>query len=197
MRYQRFEPGRLGGELLAQLAEVHGFGEPVADLTYGKGALWTHWRPDDLDRFDLTPRNNDVTAFDWRTEHLSRKYATVIIDPPYKLSGTPTAGFDGVDGRFGVDRQRPPREVLGLYASAIATAAEALLADGYIVVKAQDQVNGGKVRSQLLSVLSIGEEHGLRLVDYGTCGPAKARDQSHRGRQRHLAANGSWLIVLG
>ena len=181
-------------ELIADCAELGYLRSEwrTLDPTYGAGTFWKAWRPDVLVACDLDPRKSplgsavDFTALPFAT----RSFDAVVFDPPYKLNGTPTTD---VDSRYGVDVVRSWRQRLTLMLDGLTECAR-VLGDGYLLVKCQDQVCGGKVRWQTLEVTSEAERLGLGLVD--RLDLLGGRPQPEGRRQVHARRNSSTLLVF-
>lgn len=163
------------------------------DPTFGRGTFWKAWRPDDLVASDLNPdlspsgESVDFTNL----PHGNESFCAVVFDPPYKLNGTPTAD---VDERYGVHvvRSRDDRHKLML--NGLAQCARVLAPGGFLLVKCQDQVNGGKVRwqSDMLTVraaaLGLEKVDALQFLAY--------RAQPDGTSQEHARRNYSTLLVF-
>lgn len=169
---------------VARLGYLHG---RVLDATYGRGRWWTKYRPDELVAHDIR-----LDGIDFRQlPHADGTFNAVCFDPPYKLNGTPT---DDVDGPYGVDviDTRDGRHQL-MY-DGMAECARVLAPEGYLLMKCQDQVNGGRVNWQTHMFAKKGEELELRLVD--ELFMLAYRPQPHGTRQVHARRNMSALLVM-
>jgi hypothetical protein len=117
------------------------------DPTYGLGKWWTLWRPRMLIASDIDPAKSpcgysvDFTALN----QADQSFDAVAFDPLYKLNGTPTAD---VDERYGVHVVRSRDDRHQLILDGISECARVLKPSGFLLVKCQNQVNGGKVRWQ-------------------------------------------------
>lgn len=173
--------------LIADCARLGYLNGRVLDPTYGRGKWWTLWQPDQLIAHDLRTDGVDFR----RLPHPDSSFDTVCFDPPYKLNGTPTAT---VDGPYGVDvvDSRDGRHQL-IY-DGMTECARVLAADGHLLVKCQDQVNGGKVRWQSHLFAAHGVLLGLELVDALLM--LAYRAQPDGVRQVHARRNYSTLLVL-
>jgi SAM-dependent methyltransferase len=158
------------------------------DPTYGRGGFWKLWRPDDLVAHDLKLDGVDFRAL----PHADASFDAVVLDPPYKLNGTPTAA---VDERYGVDVVDTRRGRMQLIIDGIDELARVLRPAGYLLLKCQDQVNGGKVRWQTRVFADHAErKHGMRLVDMLHL--LAYRPQPEGRRQQHARRNYSSLLIL-
>lgn len=167
------------------------------DCTYGLGTFWKLWRPDSLFVSDLNPQKCpagecvDFRCADFR--HLpwsDRFFDCVVFDPPYKLNGTPT---EAVDARYGVDEVDTRQGRMDLIRDGLTECAR-VLGDGYLLMKCQDQVNGGKVRWQTYEFTKHAESLGLELVDRFDL--LSYRAQPAGVRQVHARRNASTLLVF-
>ena len=151
--------------LIADVARLGPRKEPylhghVLDLTYGEGNFWTRWRPERLttnDKFKPAQHAHDFRDTPWP----NCAFDVVVLDPPYKLNGTPAMGE--MDRRFGTAHDMKRDEVLALL---LRGALEAFrLCRVYALVKCQDQVEGGLKRWQTDMVVRALEAHGAQKVD--------------------------------
>lgn len=142
---------RTNGRCIADAARLGFLPEPVVDPTYGRGGgMWTEYRPEQLLAFDLDPACG-VTVAELGALPLGDEVAgSLVLDPPYKLTGTPTTvGADGgMNRRFGVDRYRSPADVHELYRLGMTEAARVVRRGGYVLVKCMDQTAGGQLHLQ-------------------------------------------------
>jgi hypothetical protein len=184
---------RTNGALIAACAQL-GYLRPewtTLDPTYGRGTFWTVWKPNTLVAHDLNPalsptgQSVDATNLPYP----DRFFDCVVIDGPYKLNGTPSAG----DERYGVHEVTPWRERLELLGQMLAEAAR-VLGDGYLLMKCQNQICSGKMRWQTIlfteqaAALGIGLVASLDMISY--------RPQPPGTRQVHPRQNTSTLLIL-
>lgn len=184
------------GHLIADVARL-GYLQAerlTLDPTYGLGTWWTQWRPRRLVASDLDPEKSpcgssvDVTAL----PHHDETFDAVTFDPPYKLNGTPTAQVDERYGVGGIYTSRADRHQLIL--AGLDECARVLAAGGHLLVKCQDQVNGGRVRWQTDMVTQRAEAIGLEKVD--VLHHLGYRPQPPGRRQEHARRNHSTLLVF-
>lgn len=160
--------------------------------TYGYGTFWKTWRPDRLIGCDLDPakspdgRSIDFTALPWP----NRYFDAVVLDPPYKLNGTPSGPSDE---RYGVDAVQTWQQRMDLIRAGITECAR-VLGDGYFLLKCQDQVCSGKIRWQTYEFTKHAETCGLGLVDRFDL--LSYRPQPNGTRQVHARRNSSSLLVF-
>ena len=160
------------------------------DPTYGRGTFWKEWQPTVLFRADLNPLSEDVEKLDFTLlPYPNRFFGAVVFDPPYKLNGTD----QGEGERYGVHHVATRDERMGLIRRGLIECAR-VLGDGFLLVKCQDQVNGGKVRWQTLQIAEWARREGLGLVDRFDL--LSYRPQPEGRRQVHARRNASTLLVF-
>lgn len=131
------------GAMMVEVARLGYIEGLVLDLTYGDGAFWSEYRPENLVTNDLY-KSADY-AHDFRlTPFTSNFFDTVVFDPPYKLAGTPASG--DMDEAFGTDITRTRAEVYALLVGGLAEASR--LTGKWLLVKTMDMVSSGQVRWQ-------------------------------------------------
>lgn len=144
---------------VAELGHLH-HDDVVVDATYGRGKFWKHWQPAKLIQHDLY-RGDGV---DFR--HLpeaDESVDVVVLDPDYKLNGTPALG--DFDDRYGTDERLTWQERMAKIDAGVIEAARVLRHKGRLLLKCQDQVCSGKVRWQTHVFTNTAEAHGMRLLD--------------------------------
>lgn len=149
---------RMIAEAVVPLGYIEG---DVFDATYGKhGGFWKEWRPADLTTNDLhapADFHEDFTGFSFDDQAAT----TVVFDPPYKLNGTPALG--DFDNRFGIADRLTRDEKLGMIRAGAVECWR--LTARWLLVKVQDQVEGGRMRWQTLMVIDALVERDAQLVD--------------------------------
>lgn len=155
------------------------------DPTFGEGVFWKLFRPLDLVTHDLAHDGVDVRAL----PYADREFRAVVFDPPYKLNGTPSAP----DERYGVHVRANRESRLALIRDGTIECAR--VCNEMLLVKCQDQVEGGKVRWQSRMVADAGEAHGFRLVQM-LHKLNRPRPQPAGRRQVHAQQNYSTMLVL-
>ena len=147
--------------LIVDVARLGYLDGSVLDVTYGeKGGFWKEWRPAGLVTSDLHhPADH---AWDYRNLPCEdRAFDAVVFDPPYRLSGRRDQGEK--DRRFGLCEYRSNDAIC---ADLIAGAVECFrVAAKYLLVKCQNQVNGGRVRWQTDFIGDAVKGLGGRKVD--------------------------------
>lgn len=179
-------------ELIADAARLGYLDGTVLDVTYGEGTFWNMWRPDG-DNLVTSDRYKPAgNAWDYTQLPVAdRTFASVVFDPPYKLSGTPALG--AFDERYGIERRTTRDEVLG---DIVAGALEChRVCSRFVLVKCQDQVEGGKVRWQTDIVTRALEDVGARKVDRFDF-VNNGRPQPAGRRQLTARRNHSTLLVF-
>lgn len=165
------------------------------DVTYGKGAFWRLWQPDVLEAHDLATTGMDFTNLpkEWK-----RRWKVTVLDGPYKLNGTSTPS---VDARYGVEEYASPKERIQLIYDGMMNCAYVTAPGGYMLVKCQDQVCGGKVHWQT-RIFGSFNVFGFELVDRFDMlrqprpQPPRTRKDGKPSTQQHAARNYSTLLVL-
>lgn len=114
----------------------------------GTGLMWTRHRPGRLVTADINPSRGDITA-DFRSLPFpDAAFGSVLFDPPYRLSGTRT-NHGGFDDRYGTnDGYRSNDDTHRLITDGAVECARVVRRKGFLIVKCQAQVNGGRVRWQ-------------------------------------------------
>lgn len=180
-------------ELFAEVARLGYLPEPVLDLTYGKGCFWNSYRPKPLWTNDLDPDSEAVYHYDFRATLFNNNgFATVVFDPPYKLSGTNK--LPEFDRRFGLDKTRTRQEILGMLVGGLAEAAR--IAREFVLVKCMDQINSGELVKQTAIVHNVAQAMGLKQAgEFWLEGDGPPQDEE-RGQQ-HERHTRSTLMIFG
>jgi hypothetical protein len=177
--------------LIADVAKLGYLDGTVLDATYGEGNFWSVWKPELLFTNDLhKPADfkldyRDLGAAD-------RTYDAVVFDPPYKLNGTPALAEQ--DARYGTAARTSRADVLeDIRLGALECYR---VCCRFLLVKCQDQVEGGKVRWQTDMVTRAIEDAGGRKLDRFDI-PTAGIPQAKVGRiQRTSRAKHSTLLVF-
>lgn len=178
--------------MIADVAQLGYLDGHVLDASYGLGRFWTRWKPEQFTAHDIDPAKAPDGPADFRAlDYPDAHFDAVVLDGPYKLNGTPT---EAIDAPYGVHVPATRDERMALCVAGIVECAR--VARTHLLVKCQDQVNGGKVRWQTRIFADIGEECGFRLVDrFDLLG--KHRPQPMEGRrQEHAHGRPSTLLVF-
>lgn len=179
--------------LFAQVAALGYLPEPVLDLTYNEGKFWTQYRPERFVTNDLDPQFDTDHHEDFRaTKFGDGEFASVVFDPPYKLSGTNQLGE--FDRQYGTVETRTRLTILGLYAGGIAEAAR--VTTDFVLVKCMDQVSSGALRKQTAAVFDLARVMELTQAgEFWIEGDGPPQDPE-RGQQ-HERHTRSTLMVFG
>lgn len=188
-----WEPRATNADLIADCATLGYLPRPIVDLTYGLGTFWNVYRPRGLVGCDLDPDKSPIghavdftdTGFD------DGEFASAVLDPPYKLNGTPDPI---VDARYGVDQYVGIEGRHQLIRDGLTEAARIVRAGGYVLLKCQDQVSSGKVQWQ--TVEFINHAAGVSLVLEDMLFFPSYRAQPSGTRQLHARRNYSTMLVL-
>jgi hypothetical protein len=181
---------RTNAELMRDVARLGYLDGEVLDLTFGEGNFWGAHTPDLLvsnDRHEDADLGCDFTRLPMPDDWCD----TVVFDPPYRMSGRRDRGE--FDQRFGLAEYRSNTDILGdLEAGAV----EGLrVCRRYLLVKCQDQVNGGRVRWQTDIVTRAVESRGGFKVDRFEF-VTRPRPQPEGRRQLTSRRNHSTLLVF-
>lgn len=179
------------GHLIADCARLGYVGGRVLDPTWGLGTFWTEYLPDDLWACDGNPDKSPVgEGVDFRALPFpSRFFDCVVFDPPYKLNGTD----QGEGERYGTEQPTRWQDRMELIAHGTVECAR-VLGSGYLLVKCQDQVCGGKMRWQTELVTDAARIMGLGRVDrFDFLG---GRPQPNGRSQQHARHNASQMVVF-
>ncbi len=164
----------------------------VLDATFGLGNFWTRWQPEVLVTNDLNPEKGAQHQYDFRKlGWAEQEFDAVVFDPPYKLSGTPALGE--FDERYGIDQVQSRNERMKMIAEGTLECWR--VTDSFLLVKCQDQVEGGKVRWQTDLVTHMVMTAGGSKVDRFDF-IYKPRPQPGNRQQRRARRNTSTLLVF-
>ena len=163
------------------------------DPTYGRGAWWRKWRPDQLVTHDLALDGIDFTQL----PEDDATFDAVAFDPPYVATGgRATTTMPEFASRYGMTvAPRTPALLQDLIDVGLKEIARVLRPRGLVLVKCQDYVSSGKLwigtHHTLSAALSIGFTVVDRLEHVG-----RPRPQPGGRRQVHARRNLSTLFVL-
>lgn len=166
------------------------------DPTWGKGNFWTAWQPDVLVASDVlaarSPIGRRVDFGAWRP-YRPDSFDVVVVDPPYKLNGTPKKGGPASsDEAFGVDVAMRWQDRHALMLRMLDNAAA--VARHRVLFKCQDQVCSGAMRWQTDMITRRAESLGLRKADrLDRCG---GTEQPPGKRQVHARSSYSTLLIF-
>jgi hypothetical protein len=185
---------RNNAELMADCHRLGYLPEAVLDVTYERGRFWKQHRPAELVACDIDPDCGVIVADFTALPFPDSSFATVVLDPPYKLNGTSTGrGPSAADARYGVG---------GSYRSVAVK--HRLIQDGiiecarvtsrFLLVKCEDQVCNGVKHWQARIFANTAERVGLRLRDM--LHVAGYRKQPEGRNQEHAHSDYSTLLVF-
>lgn len=182
------------------------------DPTWGRGVFWKRWRPDRLVASDLYTMPERLIYRDGVIVHTGRpsfdframpypdaSWDAVVLDPPYKLNGTPT---EKVDTPYGVDKVMPWQERMQMIRDGITECARVVKPRGIVLVKCQAQVVSGAIRWQDIEFTNHAATKGLTLVDRfdllgtGRNQPQRTRKDGKPSVQQHAYGRPSSLLVF-
>jgi len=168
------------------------------DPTWGLGRFWVKWAPKTLVGSDLESTKSPSLVSEDATclRHDDNSFMAVVLDPPYKLNGTPDRGGPASsDPDYGVDGPAVRwQDRHRLIRNMISEASRICGTHGTVLLKCQDQVCSGKIRWQTIEFTEHAESCGLRLVDQLLL--EGARKQPEGRRQIHARRNYSSLLVF-
>ena len=184
---------RNNGELIADVASLGFIKGKVLDATYGLGAFWSSYIPNELISNDLYTAADYSYSFTNFPSHWENKWDTTVFDPPYKLNGTPSQGQ--IDKAYGVHKKATLQERMDLIIAGAKECYRVTKDKGFILIKVQDQVSSGKMHFQTDAVSSA-------LVELGAAKVAQMhflrspRPQPQGRKQVHPRSNFSTLMVF-
>jgi hypothetical protein len=183
---------RNNAELIRDVARLGYLSGHVLDATYGKGRFWKLFQPERFTTNDLhselAQRGYDFRLFPplWAEE-----FDAVVFDPPYKLNGTPSGQMDD---DYGVGEKASRQARMNLITDGLIECLRVLKPKGYLLVKCQDMVSGGKVRWQSDEITSTVTLFGHEKVDAFHL--LSYRPQPAGTTQQHARRNYSTLLVF-
>lgn len=189
-------------ELIAECARLEYLKEDwkILDPTWGRGRFWTEWQPKRRGAVigsDLNPNLSPIgTSVDFtKMAHMDEVFDAVVLDPPYKLSGTSSnKGPASGDASYGISSYVPIAERHQLIYDGIDECMRVLKVGGILLIKCQDQVSSGRVHWQTRMFAGHAEEIGATLIDMLHL--PSYRRQPKGTRQLHARRNYSTLLVL-
>ena len=197
-RIQTVQQGT-NAKLIATAQKLYPMAGAVCDLTYGKGAFWSAFRPDDLSY--INPIHNP--DFDFRDTWWSDDtFDHVVFDPPYVApGGRNTSKLADFNARYGMHHtERTPNAQWLVIGEGLREAARIVKPKGLVWFKCMDYVSSGRVHWFTKEALNLLASRGLELEDEfilaGRPGPqpSKNPDGSDR-RQVHAARSHSSLMI--
>jgi tRNA G10 N-methylase Trm11 len=147
-------------ELLAQVFRLHvSLGSTVADVTYGRGAMWAK-----LDHGQYRLLKSDIlTGVDFRElPYDFQSVDVLILDPPYAHGGqTMKASINDCY----CNQNGNHESVVKLYEDGLREGVRVLRKGGLALVKCQDEIESGKQRFTHVEVMHLLESLGFEVVD--------------------------------
>lgn len=134
----------------------------VLDTTYGEGAWWKKFKPEQFVAHDLHKLDGvDFTAL----PETDATYDAVCFDPPYIPQGgvTTSTAPQFTDG-YGLE-SRSRDQLDALISAGLSECARVLKPEGYLLVKCCDYVNGGAFHLGHVNVIRAAEVIGLYVHD--------------------------------
>jgi len=167
----------------------------VLDVTFGEGRFWSLWTPPVFVRSDIAG-GEAIFKWDFRKIPLpDGSVNTVILDAPYKLSGTANRGGPASsDASYGINDYMPWQEKHQMIRDGITETSRLIVKGGHLLLKCMDQVCSGEVRWQTYEFKDHAEQMGLQLVDRFDL--EGYRKQPTGRRQVHARRNHSTLLVF-
>lgn len=196
MVVRSFHSWPTNADLIADVAELGYIGERVLDLSYGRGVFWRKWKPktlisNDIDTTTAAQHNHDVTVgmpLVWLDN-----FDTVVWDGPYRLSGKRD---HPMDERYGTGGDyRSVKDTQTLLEAGVAQAFACTHEGGTVLVKAQNQVSGGKKRWQVRNLAVYAESCGGIQIDEFWMISSPRKQPPGRG-QKTARSNASCLMVF-
>lgn len=168
----------------------------IWDPTYGmNGGFWRVWRPDRLVATDGNPELDPAApdgVWDCRAPIEAAAFDAVTFDPPYKLNGRPS----DPDKPYGVHTTTTRDGRHAFMREGLAGCVAAVKPGGYVLVKCQVQVNGGRKWWQPRMVAEWGEALGCVAVDEFQFWSYRAQPKDPSRKQDHARVTFSTLVVL-
>ena len=180
-------------DLIVKVAEL-GYitaDDEVLDVTYGQGTWWKKWGPLALEGNDWDPTSPAIHHYDFTKLPVEWRdtFDVVAYDPPYKLNGT----GGPADARYGCDDKIIVEDRLALVYRGLRECTRVVKPGGYLLVKCQDQVAGGRVRWMTHNIIDQAASRGCPLVERFDMPPARPQPA---GRRQLHARRGSTLLIF-
>jgi hypothetical protein len=145
------------GDLIARAAQLGYLDGPVYDLTFGRGAWWTRYSPNELFTFV-----GDFTD----TGFVNDSQPIICFDPPYISTGNrATSSVDELYDRYGLGDLKGWRAVRAQMDAGLVECARILKPGGFLLFKCMDYVESGHKVWNTFHFAARGEQLDLKLVD--------------------------------
>lgn len=185
---------KTNADLIADVARLGYLDGTVLDTTYGEaGGFWKVWRPEGLVAADVDPNIEDLDLVADFTclPFADESFDSVVMDPPYRLNGTPTLGE--FDSRYGIGAYTRWQDRMDLILRGVTECCR--VSRSFVLTKTQDQICSGKVVWQSDLVTDTAAKSGFTKVDRFDFVTAM-RPQPPGRRQVHARRNASQLLVF-
>jgi hypothetical protein len=168
-------------------------GDVIADVTYGQGAFWEEipegrYR---VVRSDLAKGDR----IDFRTLPYDDDYCdALVLDPPWMQGGRRKTG--DTNNTYSRYQNIPSNSfaLARLYGGGLLEAARVLRPKGIIIIKCQDQVEGGKQRWTHIQLMLLLNMFGFEVEDLFVMVNPGSPMMRHK-HQEHARKNHSYFIV--
>jgi hypothetical protein len=151
-------------------------GSVVADVTFGKGVFW---RNVDTSKYVLKP-SDLIDGIDFRSlPYEDGSIDALVLDPPYMHDGKTVHQALNENYRNNNEPTTSHASVIRLYCGGILEAARVLKKKGVIIIKCQDETEGGKQRFSHVELIELLGTLGFEVIDQFVL------VQEHRPIMRH------------
>jgi len=173
--------------LLSQVVDLYfKAGDTVADVTYGKGAFWR-----EVDQGKYTIVGTDIkTGTDFRClPYENELFDHGVLDPPYARTE-----LGDMVKCYNTSKSSSHAGIMDLYRGGLKELYRVIKPGGYILVKCQDEVYGGKQHWSHIEIKDMAEDLGLYAKDMFVLVNTKTPKVHHN--QKHARKNHSYLWVF-
>lgn len=164
------------------------------DPTYGRGKWWTKWKPE-----DFTYHDKAIDGVDFRDlPYDDYSFDQICFDPPYVCVGGRSSSSESMSEMYQnyglLEAPRSPQAVQNLINDGLSECFRVLNKGGFLFVKCQDYISGGKFWPGTYWTTNHALSLGLTIKDriehlsYG-------RPQPHK-TQKSLRRNLSTMLVF-
>jgi hypothetical protein len=163
-------------------------GAIVADVTFGNGSFWK-----DIDCSLYRLRATDlVQGVDFRSlPYANSEIDCLVLDPPYMHGG---ATIKHSINKCYRNQNSSHESVVRLYAAGLVEAARVLKPGGIVIVKSQDEIEGGKQRLSHCEIIHLLELIGFVVINLFVLVQQSTPALRHP-YQRSARKNHSYVIV--
>lgn len=174
------------------------------DPTYGKGVWWKVFRPRELVTYCRPKDGSDFRHLPEEDE----SFLSIAFDPPYVCAGgRETSTLPGFQEAYGMhDAPKTPAALQKMNDEGLAEMFRLLAPGGFLLVKGQDYISGGKLWDGTYRTQKAAEALGLKLWDRAIHlteprPQPKGRTRKVKGErvpteQQHFQCNFSVLLVF-